>query len=243
MHANLTANETRKLLHEAQREQLSEYERYDTAVRDRPEQQLLKDVQEALSPEAREALDSMAKASVKLGHIPTHSDDASNITLTIAQKLQQLTLQLFDLQDQLHEISTLETRLEKELRVSRYAVTEIESTSRGPQAETELERVRMQTLQYVREAKQISVKMNEYQDRIMALAKHVEDQQGSTIEDAKERELSLRRKREDVRRLEMSLVQFSGLPPDVNASREEVKRAQAELDRWKRKREEMFERM
>ena len=243
MHANLTANETRKLLHEAQCEQLAEYERYDGAVRDRPEQQLLKHAESALSPEARNALDSIAQASVKLGYMPTHSDDASNITLTIAQKLQQLTLQLFDLQNQLHEISTLKTRLEKELRVSRHAVTEIESTLRGPDAEAELVRVRMQTLQYVREAKQISVKMNEYQDRITALAKHVEDQQGRTIEDVKERELSLRRKREDVRKLEMSLGQFNGLPPDVNTSREEVKRAQAELDRWKRKREEMFERM
>ena len=46
-----------------------------------------------------------------------------------------------------------------------------------------------------------------------------------------------------MQRLEARLAEFNGLPPDVEASREEVRRVQGELERWKRRREEAFAEM
>ncbi|KAI9868874.1 MAG: hypothetical protein M1823_009062, partial [Watsoniomyces obsoletus] len=66
MHANLRADRRRRVFHDAQIEQLREYEEYQRRGEGSPEMALLNELKGALSPEAREKLSSTAKASVLL---------------------------------------------------------------------------------------------------------------------------------------------------------------------------------
>ncbi|RMD39260.1 hypothetical protein DV735_g5869, partial [Chaetothyriales sp. CBS 134920] len=127
----------------------------------------------------------------------------------------------------------------------------------GAQAEAELEQMRLRTAQWARESKQIGLKTDEYERRIAALARHVEDVDHEydydrdsdhnrgvgEIEASRQRLARVESKRSEIRALEQRLRGFHGLPPDLDASQDEVKRAQLELDRWKSKREEMFEQL
>ncbi|KAL2441681.1 hypothetical protein ABEF95_016058 [Exophiala dermatitidis] len=111
-------------------------------------------------------------------------------------------------------------------------------------------RLHEQTLQYQRETKQLAIKCAEYKDRIAALERQAaaqESQGGGKESDLVAALLakkdSLRRKRARITVLESRIRAFHGLPPDLEASRAEVNRAQAELDALKRERDARFERL
>ncbi|RMZ83849.1 hypothetical protein DV737_g1415, partial [Chaetothyriales sp. CBS 132003] len=152
--------------------------------------------------------------------------------LQIGQSIHLLTQQLFTLENQVRELKALSAQLARQSEAAQAAAADLENRLTGPQAEAELERMRLRTAQWARETKQIGLKTEEYERRIAALAQHIEDD---------ERQTRVEAKRSEVRALEQRLRAFHGLPPDVEASRDEVKRAQRELDRWKTKREDMFE--
>jgi uncharacterized coiled-coil DUF342 family protein len=63
------------------------------------------------------------------------------------------------------------------------------------------------------------------------------------IAELKQKQRDLQDQEDILRRLEDSLRGYHGLPPDLEASRVEVQRAQAELNSWKKRREELFEKM
>ncbi|EHY58557.1 hypothetical protein HRR83_006264 [Exophiala dermatitidis] len=111
-------------------------------------------------------------------------------------------------------------------------------------------RLHEQTLQHQRETKQLAIKCAEYKDRIAALERQAaaqESQGGGKESDLVAALLakkdSLRRKRALITVLESRIRAFHGLPPDLEASRAEVNRAQAELDDLKRERDARFERL
>jgi HAUS augmin-like complex subunit 1 len=123
----------------------------------------------------------------------------------------------------------------------------VESTGSERTASTRvpLDVLHNQTSQFNTSTKQLHLKIKEYKDRISGLERTLEIQRQTegeiTIEDVQRKEGFVQQKREEMRKLEVRLRAFNGLPPDIEASREEVRRAQAELERWRRRREELFE--
>ncbi|KIW89415.1 uncharacterized protein Z519_10269 [Cladophialophora bantiana CBS 173.52] len=102
------------------------------------------------------------------------------------------------------------------------------------------------TLQHQRETKQLTLKSAEYRSRIAVLERQqqlassaLEDEPNLTTLAAKQS--SLGRKKKQIEALEGRIRHFYGLPPDIDTSRAEVQRAQAELDRLRRRRDELFE--
>ncbi|RMZ91278.1 hypothetical protein DV736_g1494, partial [Chaetothyriales sp. CBS 134916] len=186
----------------------------------------------SMQRKARDALDSMARTSVLLASFPSLSPpgkeeeevragEGGNDTsaVRIGQSMHLLTQQLFTLENQVRELKALNAQLARESAAAQGAAAELENRLMGPQAESELECMRLRTAQWAREIKQIGLKTED------------------------ERQTRVAAKRSEVRALEQRLRSFHGLPPDVEASRDEVKRAQRELDQWKTKREDMFKQM
>ncbi|EXJ94724.1 hypothetical protein A1O1_03121 [Capronia coronata CBS 617.96] len=107
-----------------------------------------------------------------------------------------------------------------------------------------------ETLQHQREIKQLALKCEEYQDRIASLERqlaassafHANGTQRSVAE-ALAKQDALQTKKAKISALETKIRAFHGLPPDLEASRAEVHRAQTELDALKVKRDALFERM
>ncbi|KAH0845836.1 hypothetical protein FOPE_12143 [Fonsecaea pedrosoi] len=107
------------------------------------------------------------------------------------------------------------------------------------------------TLQHQRETKQLTLKSAEYRSRIDALENHLaaltrsspnsgpSSSTDPTVLAAKQRSLAAKKKRLD--ELHDRIRQFHGLPPDIEVSRAEVRRAEGDLDRLRRRRDDLFE--
>jgi len=258
MHANVTAGQTRKFLYEAQLEELAMYQAEEGRSQQRSAAGLLKEIEDSLPPGGQDALDSLARASVLLGWTP-NAHHSSVITTTAAAAttapsttfssvspvsdlgplIVKLTHQLFTLDTDLRQLRASVTSLNQEITSTNHAI----ATLRANHASSRPERERMhsQTGQWTRDAKQVSLKLSEYRDRVAALERLCID--GPTVQDVAAKQDLVRRQARDVQDLEKKLSAFHGLPPDVEASRIEVRRAQAELDSWKKKRAELFESM
>ncbi|KIW50565.1 hypothetical protein PV05_09364 [Exophiala xenobiotica] len=108
-------------------------------------------------------------------------------------------------------------------------------------------RLHAQTLRYQLETKQLMLKCAEYTDRIAALERQISSRNAGsdrpTLADVASKQTLIDQKKRQVETLEMKILEFHGLPPDIDASRAEVQRAQVELDELKRRREELFERL
>ncbi|KIW75318.1 hypothetical protein Z517_12092 [Fonsecaea pedrosoi CBS 271.37] len=116
---------------------------------------------------------------------------------------------------------------------------------------TDLSHLHNLTLQHQRETKQLTLKSTEYRSRIDALENHLAafTRAGSnsgpssstdpTVLAAKQRSLAAKKKRLDA--LHDRIRQFHGLPPDIEVSRAEVRRAEGDLDRLRRRRDDLFE--
>jgi len=91
------------------------------------------------------------------------------------------------------------------------------------------------------------LKCAEYTDRIAALERQISSRNAGsdrpTLADVASKQTLIDQKKRQVETLEMKILEFHGLPPDIDASRAEVQRAQVELDELKRRREELFERL
>ncbi|EXJ73685.1 uncharacterized protein A1O5_03447 [Cladophialophora psammophila CBS 110553] len=127
-------------------------------------------------------------------------------------------------------------------------LTTMTATTTTTPSTTDYSHLRGLTLQHQRETKQLTLKSAEYRSRIAALERQQqlassapEDEPSLTALAAKQS--SLGRKKKQIEALESRIRHFYGLPPDIDASRAEVQRAQAELDRLRRRRDELFEAM
>ena len=107
------------------------------------------------------------------------------------------------------------------------------------------DQVHMQTSQFNRDTKQISLKIMEYEDRVKGLQRQLADidPDFSNLHDVLEARSRVEARRTRVKELQSRFAAFHGLPPDVDASRNEVRRAMAELESLKSKRDGLFERM
>lgn len=118
-----------------------------------------------------------------------------------------------------------------------------------------------QTQHHQRETKQLQLKAQEYKDRIAAhLLTHQQDADANanantnantnanpavsvTTTHVAAKHRLLEKQADEIKALETAVRAFHGLPPDVEASREEVRRATGELESLRRKRDGWFEKL
>ncbi|OAL30414.1 hypothetical protein AYO22_01612 [Fonsecaea multimorphosa] len=107
------------------------------------------------------------------------------------------------------------------------------------------------TLQHQRETKQLTLKAAEYKSRIEALERRLSTHPADAPDlavlttavaaAAAAKQQSLSAKKKQLETLQGRFEKFHGLPPDVDVSRAEVRRAEGELDALRRRRDELFE--
>lgn len=118
----------------------------------------------------------------------------------------------------------------------------------GPDDTSDSATLHAQTQRHQLETKQLELKAQEYADRIAQLTPHPPRPQphstaskSISIADVAAKQQRLETQADEVQRLESAIRAFHGLPPDVEASRSEVKRAMLELEALKRRRDGEFE--
>lgn len=109
----------------------------------------------------------------------------------------------------------------------------------------EAEQIHAQTARFNRDTKQINLKILEYQDRVNGMERQLAAlrEDSVSLEDVLEGRRRVEQRSNSVKGLEERVGAFVGLPPDLAASRDEVKRAMNELEALKRRREELFGRI
>ena len=261
----MRADQRRKALHEVQLEQLRKYEEYEAATSWSPEMGLLRDLKKALGDERRKLLREMARGCVAVEVMPSadlcSSSDEGDFTTAAGKRIMELTQEVFKLQNHVEELSSLKQRFDREKKTTEEETRKLREPTESEDAELDpnthgiaspsaSDRVPLETLlaqisNFNTSTKQLTLKIKEYQDRINGLNRALEvqrqDEGDVTIEDVQHREKVLQQRRVDVQKLEAKLRAFNGLPPDIEASREEVQRAQGELEEWRRRREAAFE--
>jgi HAUS augmin-like complex subunit 1 len=238
MHANLAADTARRTEHEARIAMVGEYEDVAQEREGDEGRALLRELEKALSVEAREMLGVLARTCVLLGIVASQVPENHDLGHRIGIRIAERTAELFELEQWVDELDVLRSSLEAQHESLRKAQPEQDGAEGEP--DEALADLRTQTSQFTAQTKHLGLKLAEYNDRIAAL-RQSDDKYSSTFDEAKRKKHDLEVLKDDIGRLERKLKSFNGLPPDVEASREEVRRAQAELDSWKKKREELFE--
>jgi len=107
----------------------------------------------------------------------------------------------------------------------------------------EAEHIRAQTAQFNRDTKQINLKIMEYEDRAKSLERQLAGLRNSStnMQEVLEARKRVEERKASVAALQQRVATFHGLPPDLDASRAEVRRAMNELETVKRKRGGLFE--
>jgi hypothetical protein len=230
--------------------------------------ELLSLLESSLSEPAISALDSLARSAVLLGCSTTSpSTTTSSIGQVLESKILGLSQEIVALESQIRsldrQISQLQTQ-QQALAQSHHQQSTSTSTESythtdnpfhldHPEAHstttmtTDFSSLHAQTLQQQRETRQLELKSQEYRDRIAQLTRQLEKSQtssaGQTISDLVVKQERLLKRKKELEALEKTIRAFHGLPPDVQVSREEVRRATAELELLRRRRDEVFERM
>ena len=258
--ANSRADGRRRGLHEERVRQLRVYE--ECEVKRGPEQKLLQELKASLPEMARTSLSEITEASVKLGYMPDAQVGSDDVTSVLSKRIIELTQRLFQLQSQLSDLTALRRKFEDErqtielemakLREPMASIDDyddrdspITDLSASRAEKPSLDALLSQTSNLATSTKHLSLKIREYQDRIAALTQSVytqtENKNEITIEDIRYKKQVVQQRREEMEKLEDRLRDFHGLPPDVDTSREEVRRVRGELEEWRRRREAMFE--
>jgi HAUS augmin-like complex subunit 1 len=267
MAENVAADRLAELLFEAKREGLALTEQAEKQEREAPSGpgRTLALLEDSLSDHAKESLGSLASSAVALG---CSSTSGHQVLRTLPSQIVWLSRQTFALEDHITSIETLTANLEAEtsrtkevlsaFRQKTASMSNLERDSAEYQPSTpprlfvdagaDYSHLHAQTLQNQREMKQLELKSAEYMSRIHTLEQQLALMQSTSVNApttttlvAKQRELD--QKRKHVEDLEAKFMAFHGLPPDIEASRQEVRRAQGDLDALKKRRDELFERM
>lgn len=262
MAENLAADQIRALISAAQREEVGTGAGNLSANNEADS--LLRLVESSLPSKARPALESLAESAVLLGRpVPTaySSSSSSTIIQDIQSQIINLPRQMFALDAQLSSIDVLIADLNRQITQIRQtlaipdlppsdsAVPILAISSPSPSSTTDsISALHAQTLQHQRETKQLALKCAEYKERIAALERQAAVTHGGSgggsitlkLAGLVAKQDSVRRKKAKIDALETKLRAVHGLPPDLEASRAEVHRAEAELDTLRRKRDALF---
>lgn len=232
--------------------------------------ELLSLLESSLSGPAASALDSLARSAVLLGCSSTSPTAPRSIGQVLQSKILGLSQEIVALESQIRsldrQISRFQTQRQQEQEQGQSHIQQPLSTPTEDHTHTDhpfhpddpsahppnpitsdYSSLHAQTLQQQREMKQLEFKSQEYRDRIAQLTRQLEQSQtsrsGLTIADLVAKQERLLKRKKELDALETTIHAFHGLPPDVQVSREEVRRATAELELLRRRRDEVFERM
>lgn len=203
---------------------------------------LLDEIEDGLTSDGREKLDKLTDVAVSL------DVSAENIN-QIDDRLEDVLMER--MAALLHQKITSENQLEglKGLQKDMDADSDNQmngQSRRNRSSEKEIEEsVHAQTAQFNRDTKQIALKTMEYEDRIKGLQRCLAAQRAESVD---VNELLAMRERNEakekrVKELQQQFSAFHGLPADLEASREEVKRAINELEALKARRQRLFEKI
>lgn len=226
--ANDAADGEAEILHQAREQDLADYdERRGNAAGD-PVRELLAEVEASLDEKGVSALQDLAEASVLLGTLRT--DSAS-----LAERMVEVKQDEFEAATQLRGVEAAQAYLERETALLAQDMNSLKT--REDEAATES--LRQQTTQYNRDTKQVGMKLAEYKDRIAALERV--KMAGPQLEEVKADEKEILALQARVRGMEKQLADYHGLPPDLEAAKEEYQRSQRELQSLTRRRDELFD--
>ncbi|KAL2002454.1 hypothetical protein VTN02DRAFT_6762 [Thermoascus thermophilus] len=226
--ANDSADEEAALLHRAREELVRGFKAREKA--EEPQKvELLEDLEAGLDDKGARALDDLAEMAVTLGTLGTDAGDLGHAII-------ELTKEEFDAAEQVRKVEALQGYLEKELAALRKQLHELKT---GKEYETP-PNLPAQTAEWSRGTKLLAVKVAEYKDRTAALERNA-NTKGPTIGELMMEEENVIRIKETGKTLEGKLRFFHGLPPNVQAAREEYKKLERELQQLTRQRDAMFE--
>lgn len=252
MHASKAADRARQELHASQVEQVRAYEAYREALASDPGRELLREVEGCLSQDGEAALQSLGEACVLLQRTSALEEEggvlsfngslggggAAALTLEheLGRDMLRLSADVFELQRLVESLRDSEQELLR--RQTARVSNEVDNATEMQEREQLTAMRRQQTSQYTTQTKHLSLKLAEYNQRIAALAQG--SSQGTSLRALRQRQKELQVLEQTVKALEQEIGQYHGLPPDIEASRAELRRAQAELETLKRQREELF---
>ena len=213
-----------------------------------PTTSILLSIEESLTPEGHQALDTLASLSVALGSIST------NPTI-MASQLANLTRSECEVEQQLQRVETLHQQLKSEHALALELLAKLRSTTNTTtsastsedfqphQRNTNNANLAQKTPDWNRGTKQIHLKMNEYKSRSKALESTptAGKKPGFGLPEIKTEERELRDLEKRVRGLEGRVRGFDGLPPDREMALMEVERMRRELEGLVRRRDGLFE--
>lgn len=219
-----------ELLHRARTGELEQYEAAQDHAADDPIRDLLAEVEESLDQKGTDALRDLAETCVALGTLDTDP-------VTLEKRTVDLATEEFDRAEELRKVGDLQAYLERETASLKAEMQALQDS----REEGVTEHLQQQTTQWNRDTKQIGMKLAEYKERIAALerVKVV----GPSIEDVKFEEQEAQALQARIKGLERQLNDYHGLPPDLEASKEEYQRSQRELQTLTRRRDELWERL
>ncbi|OCT52993.1 hypothetical protein CLCR_10517 [Cladophialophora carrionii] len=201
------------------------------------------------SSQSESIIDSLPARIVDLSRLTFRLEDHVSSVETLTSDLQAQTTET------LHHLSAMRARVAQLSNPEDPADSRPSTPSHASSiglTTTDYSQLHAQTLQHQRETKQLQLKSVEYKARIDALDRQLATTEGAAPSSSsgvtstaalvsKQQDLEDKRKR--ITTLEARFRVFHGLPPDVDASRGEVNRLQAELEALKRRRDELFERI
>ena len=226
--ANDAADAESELLHRASADELGRYEAAQREATDNPVHRLLAGVEGSLGDDGAKALGDIGEASVILGTLETDA-------VTLGERIVNIERERFEVEQQRSRVGDLQAYLERETAALR---TKMEAL-KAQEEESLTEKLQQQTRQWNRDTKQIGMKLAEYKERISALERVKVT--GPSIEDVKADEKEIQALQARVKGLEKQLQDFHGLPPDLEAAKEEYQRSQRELHSLIRRRDELWE--
>lgn len=228
MAANDDADAEAELRYRAEEEELGRFEKGQGGAGDDPVHELLGKVEESLNEKGKEALRDLAETSVVLGTLKTD-------VATLGARMVEVTRDEFDAAQRLSSVEVVQAYLEREIALLKHGMASL----REREDESVTETLRQQTTQYNRDAKQVGMKLVEYKDRIATLERA--KMAGPQLEEVKVDEKEVLTLQTRVTSLEKQLAEYHGLPPDLEAAKEEYQRSQRELRSLTKRRDELFD--
>lgn len=226
--ANDAADEEASLLHRAREEVVRALKGREKAE-DVRKRDLLEDIETRLDSQGEEGLNDLAETVVLLG------DSSTEIT-ELAHAFIELTMDEFELANQVQHVQALQQYLDKEMVLVQ---EEIETLKTHTAYKTPSD-LTTQTAEWTRNAKLLGTKIAEYRDKITSLQRSVSTD-GPTIETVAEEERNVLRLKETVKQLESRIKSYRDLPPDLEDAKNEYKRLEKELGRLTRERDAFFD--
>lgn len=222
---NESADEERDAYAKVEHDALDEL---DAIVSGDPDTEILAAVENSLTREGRTSLEALATTSVALGGVPTEREMANGIV--------QLKAAEINMHQQMDRVKGVHTSLGRELSSLQDQLAEL----RGEDFQAPVD-VMQKTSGWTRSAKALSIKLTEYNDKLISLDEDkAPDVDIRRLIEEEKRVLELQQR---VKAHEGRITGFQGLPPDWKLTKSEIDKVKRELVSLERQRDTMFERL